>query len=57
MSDIKQTNGCPYEDKLKEAAKLKGLPADFVWPNKPSDCTWTADKEKQTATPHSVRPL
>ena len=57
----KITNGnhfhCDTSMKYKALDMPEILQVDFVYPDKPSRCTWVPDKSKQPPTIHSVRPL
>lgn len=50
-------NHCVTHLKYKALEMPKTLQADFVYPDKPSGCTWVQDKSEQKPTPHTVRPL
>lgn len=60
MSESKSAvngNHCLGHLKYKALDMPSILQADFVYPDKSSDCKWVQEKSKQPSTPHSVRPL
>lgn len=57
MSQVTIANGaniCPMKV-LKDVPNV--MPANFVRPDLPSRCTWTLNKEDQTPSPHTKKPL
>lgn len=56
-SAVNGNGHCVTHLKYKALDMPKTLQADFVYPDKPSDCTWVKEKCQQLPTPHTVRPL